>query len=152
MNRGFEVVRDDCRVFPDVDIELPVRKTKHSAAYDFVSLTDRIIEPGHAVAFPLDIKAKMEPDEILVLNVRSSIGFKKKLMLVNTQGWVDSDYYNNPDNDGNIGICLYNFGDKAQHIQKGDRIAQGMFLTYLTVDNEEEIKTVRQGGIGSTGK
>ncbi len=34
--RGFEIVDDKFRKFPDIDIKLPQRGTKHSMAYDFL--------------------------------------------------------------------------------------------------------------------
>ena len=62
------------------------------------------------------------------------------------------DYYNNLDNEGHIFIKLYNPTDTAYEIKTGDKIAQGIFTKYLIVDDEEEIKTERSGGLGSTGK
>lgn len=62
------------------------------------------------------------------------------------------DYYNNSDNEGHIFIKFYNPTNNDYLINKGDKIAQGVFMKYLTVDNEETINTEREGGIGSTGK
>lgn len=150
--RGFEVVSDEHRAFPDEDVTLPARKTERAMAYDFCSLEDKVLQPGESHHFKTDVKAYMQDDECLVLNVRSSIGFKKKCMLVNTQGWIDSDYYSNEDNDGNIGICLKNCGDRAVSIAKDERIAQGAFFNFLVKDNDEDDeKEERKGGIGSTG-
>lgn len=150
--RGFEVVRDDCRCHPDVDIILPHRKTEQAMGYDFHANETITIPPGGTHHFMTDVKAYMMPDECLILNVRSSIGFKKRLTLVNTQGWIDADYYNNPDNDGNIGFCLWNTGDVPQTIEKGERIGQGAFFTFLTKDNDDvDQKEERTGGVGSTG-
>lgn len=64
---------------------------------------------------------------------------------------IDSDYYNNPDNEGHIMFQFINFGDKDITIQKGDRIGQGIFVKYLTVDDNEDGQE-RQGGFGSSGK
>ena len=76
---------------------------------------------------------------------------KQPMMLANTSGWVDSDYYSNPNNDGNIGINLRNLGNTPYIIQRGDRIAQGMFINYLVTDNDKTT-TERLGGFGSSGK
>lgn len=62
------------------------------------------------------------------------------------------DYYNNSDNEGHIFIKFYNPTDEDYLIHIGDKIAQGIFMKYLTVDNEGTINTEREGGIGSTGK
>lgn len=150
--RGFEVVREDMQKFPGVATILPVRKTQQAMACDFYSKEDYTIQPGEAHHFATDVKAYMQPSECLIINVRSSIGFKKGLRLVNTQGWIDADYYENPDNDGNIGICLKNDTNVPVTIEKDERIAQGAFLSYLVPDGDEDVeKETRTGGIGSTG-
>ena len=61
------------------------------------------------------------------------------------------DYYNNLDNEGHIFIKFYNPTDSSYTINVGDKIAQGSFTKYLTVDDEEEIEIERTGGLGSTG-
>ena len=93
----------------------------------------------------------MLDDEVLKIVPRSSIGFKKGLMLINTIGIIDSDFYNNPDNDGNIGFKLKNLTDKTVEIKAGERIMQGIFEKYLIVD-DDECEKIRVGGIGSSGK
>jgi dUTP pyrophosphatase len=72
-----------------------------------------------------------------------------KFMLANTQGWIDSDYYSNESNDGNIGIFLKNISGKRQEIKKGERIAQGAFFNFLVADSGNTDR-VRTGGWGST--
>ena len=67
------------------------------------------------------------------------------------QGWIESDYYSNPDNDGNIGIRLFNLGQTPYKIERGQRFAQGMFIKYLIAENCNS-DSERVGGIGSTGK
>ena len=71
--------------------------------------------------------------------------------IANTIGIIDSDYYSNPDNDGNIGIFLKNISDKELKIFKGDKIAQGIFMKYFKVDNDKTTAK-RAGGFGSTNK
>ena len=89
----------------------------------------------------------MLPDEVLMLYVRSSIGIKKGLVLANGTGIIDSSYYPN-----NIGICLFNTSNIPVKILKGDRIAQGIFMKYLTADNDEVLNKSRKGGFGSSGR
>lgn len=74
------------------------------------------------------LKAYMQDDEYLGIHIRSSLAFKKNLNLVNSQGVIDADYYNNEDNEGHIMIGLINFGDEDVEITKGMRIAQAIFL------------------------
>ena len=130
----------------------PRRGTKHSAGYDFISPVEIVI-PAHKMAkIPTGVKAAMNEDEILSIYPRSSIGFKTGIRLANTVGIVDSDYYNNLDNEGHIFIKFFNPTNEDYQIHIGDKIAQGIFTKYLIVDDEEEIKTERSGGLGSTGK
>jgi len=149
--RGFEVVSDSFRKHKDVEIKLPIRATKISAGYDFSSPISITIQPKSKELIWTDVKVYMQEGEVLILDVRSSGGIKKGLMLANTIGIVDMDYYSNINNDGNIGICLYNMTDEPVHIEQFERIAQGIFIPFLVSDNgntEEE----RIGGIGSTNK
>lgn len=131
---------------------LPVRKTKGSAGYDFESLLDYVLKPGEIKKIPLGIKAMFNSDEVLLLVVRSSLGFKYNVRMCNQVGVIDSDYYNNKDNEGHIWIQLQNQSDKEFVIKRHDCICQGIFVKYLTVDNEAEIKNERLSGIGSTTK
>lgn len=147
--RAFEPVAFEYRKNEDTPT-LPLRVTKHSVAYDFFSPVDAVIPPHGMVMIWTDVKACFGEDEALLLNVRSSMG-KQPVMIANTQGWIESDYYSNPDNDGNIGCRLLNLGDTEYVIHKGDRIMQGMFIKYLVADNCNS-DNLRAGGIGSTGK
>ena len=149
--RGFEAVVEEMRKGTN-EYVLPTRGTSRSAGYDLASPIDVIIEPHSSVLVWTNIKVYMAEDELLQLHVRSSIGIKRNLMLKNTTGIVDSDYYSNESNDGNIGLALYNTGDEAVVIQKGERLVQGIFMKYLTVDNDTFLKDERTGGIGSSGK
>lgn len=151
--RGFEIVADWAKQKSDVAPFIPKRKTNHSAGYDLAVLEGATIKPGETVHFMTNIKVYMMKDELFIINVRSSTGFKKKLRLVNTQGWIDSDFYCNPDNDGNIGIGLYNPNPYPVTVEDGERVAQGVFVKYLVKDNDaDDEKEERKGGIGSTGR
>jgi dUTP pyrophosphatase len=148
--RGFEPVSKEFKKYEFIEnIKLPTRSTKNSAGYDFYSPIDIIITPQTSMIIWTDVKAYMQPNEVLMLYVRSSIGIKKGLTLANGTGIVDSDYYSNPDNDGNIGICLYNNRSFPVEIKAGERIAQGVFMNYLIADNGNTDE-IRGGGIGST--
>lgn len=146
--RGFEVVIDEKRK-TDGEITLPTRGSSKAAAYDFYATDNFVVEPNAIAKVWTDVKAYMQDDEVLLINVRSSMG--GKFALANTQGWIDADYYSSKSNDGNIGIFLKNIGDEVQVINKGDRIAQGLFTKYLVADNGNT-DNVRTGGFGSTNK
>ena len=149
--RGFEVISDEFRKHPNIEIKLPKRGSSKSAGYDICTPVDIIIPPnGISDAIQTDIKAYMLDDEYLEIVPRSSIGFKKGLMLINTCGIIDSDYYNNVDNDGNIGFKFKNLTNETVEIKAGERILQGIFKKYLTID-DDNCDVIRTGGVGSSG-
>lgn len=148
MNK-FEVVKDEFRAYPNAEIKLPVRATKYSAGYDICTPTDITLPSRACVKVKTDIKARVKEDEVLLLYVRSSVGIKKNIMLMNGTGVIDSDFYNNEENDGNITLALYNYGNDLQTFKAGDRICQGVFVKYDTVE-DDNVEMIRIGGIGST--
>jgi dUTP pyrophosphatase len=151
VKRGFEIVKDNFRK-NEGDIQLPKRGDKRSAGYDFYSPVDLVIKAGETGFIWTDIKAFMQDDEVLLLYVRSSVGVKHGVVLSNGTGVVDASYFSNANNDGNIGIPLRNLSDKDFVINKGDRIAQGIFMNYLVADDDNVMNEERKGGFGSSGK
>jgi len=151
MIRGFQVVSDKFRKHPNVEIKLPVRSTKYSAGYDFFSPVSVDIPPQAKMIIMSDVKACMQENEVLMLFVRSSIGIKKGLTLANGTGIVDFDYFSNEENDGNIGIVLFNNTNHVVSIEAGERVAQGIFMPFLVAYNGNT-DNIRVGGVGSTGK
>lgn len=144
--RGFEVVSS----YQNKMINLPKRQTLHSAGYDIESAVTVVIHPQEVKLVKTGLKAYMQPDEVLQVYIRSSIPVKKGLMMANNVGIIDSDYYNNEKNEGHIMIPLYNFSKNPVIINKGDKIAQGIFIKYLTTDNDEPVERIRAGGFGSS--
>lgn len=147
--RGFEYVNSKF-MKGCINAYIPTRADNRSAGYDFYSPIDVVIKPNEQVLIWTNIKAYMKRNEVLELYVRSSVGIKKGLVLANTVGIIDSSYYGNEDNDGNIGICLKNTTDKDVTIEVGERIAQGVFQKYLVSDVDICLKKTRTGGIGSS--
>lgn len=147
--RGFEIAKG----FEEAKINLPKRSTKNSAGYDIEAAEDCIIPAFKLGQKPTlvktGVKAYMKSDEVLILANRSSNPGKKGLILANSIGIVDSDYYENPDNDGHIMFAFYNIKSEDIEIKKGERIGQGMFQKYLTTD-DDTAKGERTGGFGST--
>ena len=117
---------------------IPKRTTEYAAGYDFEALEDIVIKPGEIKKIPTGIKANMNADEVLLLIDRSSQGFKYNVRMCNQVGVIDKDYYNNKDNEGHIWVKLQNEGDKDYIVNKGEGIIQGLFIKYLTIDNEEK--------------
>lgn len=136
-------ISDNKELYDSYDI--PKRSTKYSAGYDFESVLDFVIKPGENKLIPTGIKANMNERETLLMVERSSQGFKYNIRMCNQIGIIDKDYYNSPKNEGHIFIKLYNEGNEDYVVKKGDKIVQGLFINFLTVDNEEKIDKERDG-------
>ena len=149
--RGFEIAKG----FDDKKINLPIRKTKYSAGYDVEAAEDTVIpsfKKGMApTLIKTGIKAYMQDDEMLVLYNRSSNPKKKGLILANSVGIIDKDYYGNEDNDGHIMFAFYNIKEEDVTIKKGECIGQAIFQKYLLTD-DDNAEGIREGGFGSTSK
>lgn len=149
-SRGFEVVEE----YKDKGINLPVRSTKYAAGYDVEAAEDVVIpafKPGiKPTLIPTGLKAYCLEDEYYMLVNRSS-GPKKGLLMANSIGIIDSDYYNNENNEGHFYFQYFNIKDEDITIHKGDVIGQVIFQKYLIVDNDNA-EGVRTGGFGSTDK
>ncbi len=178
MKRGFQVVSTK----ENQGLHLPQRQTSQAAGYDFEASEDFVLpsiwkgnflkalwDLHHAkdlsadelaaadkclkpYLVPTGIKAYMQPGEYLLLANRSSGPLKRRLILPNGVGIVDADYYNNDANEGEIFFQLVNYGLTDYHIKKGERIGQGIFMSYLTADDEQAPTVQRTGGFGSTKK
>ena len=160
--------------YADKDIVMPVRKTSQSAGYDLVAAEDYIIPSIFNLAGEDDeyvtleqmgkftkaanykptlvstgMKCKLDPGTFLQLSVRSSSSLKYWLMLANGVGIIDADYYNNPDNEGEIFLQIYNLSPFNIQIKEGEAIGQGIILPYGVT--EDDVSTgERTGGFGST--
>lgn len=154
MGRKFEFVD---RIIRDKEdeyktcLKLPKRSTKKSAGYDFYAVNDIVCKSHEITMIPTGMKAKMEDNEMLLLFNRSSNPKKKGLIILNGVGVVDSDYYGNSDNDGEIAGLFYNMRDEDVEIKAGDKIMQGIFVKYEKTE-DDEAEGERSGGFGSTGK
>lgn len=144
--RGFELIT----AFEGQDDLLPKRETAHAAGYDLKVAVETTIEPREIVLVPTGVKAYMQDQEVLYLYDRSSNPRKKGLILINSVGVIDGDYYNNPNNEGHIFAQMQNISDQAVRLEKGDRIVQGVFAPFLVADGDDA-DGVRTGGFGSTG-
>ena len=147
--RGFEIVS----AYKGKGVDLPRRKTGGSAGYDLAAAEDVVIFPRQVVLVPTGLKAYMQSDEYMGIHVRSGFSVRHRVSCVNDEGIIDSDYYDNEENEGHIFVPLLNQGEEKVEIPKGTRIAQGIFYQYLTADGDEAgTGPGRSGGFGSTGK
>ena len=164
--RGFEI----CKGFENSEINMPIRKTKNSVGYDIEAAEDTIIPSIWKTVFSnfqkflkgnheydtikptlvkTGIKAYFGEDEALFLANRSSHPGKKGLVLANSIGVIESDYYGNPDNDGHIMFAYYNFYPVDTTIKKHDPVGQAFFQKFLITDDDKD-EGKRMGGFGST--
>ena len=147
--RGFEIAKG----WEDKGVNLPKRKTSSSAGYDLEAAEDTLLpsftKGSKPILIPTGLKAYMAEDEVLMLFPRSSSPKKQGISFPHSAGIIDSDYYENPDNDGHIMIQVINLKDEDVLIKKGDAIAQAMFQKYLITDDDNATGK-RLGGFGST--
>lgn len=160
-------------------INMPVRKTARSAGYDFEVAEDILVEPhfhlkmimendtyygphtleeiaavtkrtqAKPTLVPTGMKCQLADDEYLELSIRSSGPLKHWLMLANSVGIIDADYYNNPDNEGHIYFQVINLSPVPIQLKKGDIIGQGIIHKYITTE-DDCANGERKGGFGST--
>lgn len=160
--RGFEVVSEERfneimkKGGPAIGakydrIKLPERATEGSAGNDFFMPFTYSLLPGKAVVVPTFIKAYMMEDEFLEFHPRSGAGFKYFLRTANINPIIDSDYYNNPDNEGIIMIKVRNEGTEMLIMREGEAYFQGIFQKYLKADGDN-VRSKRVGGGGSTSR
>ena len=97
------------------------------------------------------MKCKLDPGTYLELSVRSSTPLKHWIVLANGVGIIDADYYNNPDNEGEIFLQLINLSPYDILLKKGEKIGQGIIKQYLTTEDDAATGD-RLGGFGSTSK
>lgn len=144
--RGFELVSQ----FTDENL-LPKRETAHAAGYDLKAAETVSLEPGEIKLVPTGVKAYMQANEVLYLYDRSSNPRKKGLVLINSVGVIDGDYYGNPANEGHIFAQMRNITEETVVVEAGERIVQAVFAPFLFADGDQA-DGVRTGGFGSTGK
>lgn len=172
--RSFEYALNKDGELAYKDAKIPEYQTKNSAGADFFCAEEVIVPSIWSGVFKhfvnlltlndstedikptlihTGIKASMYQDEVLELYNRSSNPKKLGLVLANSVGVVDADYYGNPDNDGEIMFAFYNFRLSPVTIKVGDRIGQGVFKSFLRPEmNCNIVDADRTGGFGSTNK
>lgn len=137
------------------EAKTPERSTAKSAGYDFFN-PERVEIPPYKIGdnpfmVRTGIKAVMPDDECLMLVNRSSNPKKKKLVIPNSIGIIDADYYNNPDNEGEMFFAFYNMSNETVVIEAGEKLGQGIFVKFGVTENDNATGE-RVGGFGSTGK
>ena len=127
-------IKDDKELYESY--KLPNRESTAAAGYDLFLVENLTIAPNEIVKIPTGVKMRCENDEVLLIIVKSSTGFKYNIRLVNQVGVIDADYYNNKDNEGHIFVKIQNEGDKTITFKAGEAVAQGVFIKYLLTKSD----------------
>lgn len=135
----------------DKELPLPTYQTAGSAGFDIYARENTVIAPKSIILVPSNLIIATPPGYMLVVASRSSTPKRKGLMVANGIGIVDSDY-SGPEDE--IKILVYNFTENEVVVEKGERIAQGLFVKVEQGQWEEveEMESPTRGGFGSTGK
>ena len=133
----------------DKSLPLPVYQTKGSVGFDISAREDTVVPPKSVAIIPGNIIVETPPGYMLLLALRSSTPRKKGLHKPHGIGVIDNDY--SGDND-EIGIQVYNSTDAEVKVEKGERVAQGIFVKIDKFEWEETDSMGKsRGGFGSTG-
>ncbi len=134
----------------DETLPIPAYQSTGAVAFDLYSRTDMVIDPFEVVIAPTNLIVKVPAGYVLLLQSRSSLPIRKKLMVANSVGVIDQDFCG-PDDE--IGVELLNFSQKPVEIVRGERIAQAMLVSIAKVDSFAEVQMSGEsrGGFGSTG-
>lgn len=135
-------IKDDKELYESY--KLPSRGSTAAAGYDLFLVENLTIAPNEIVKIPTGVKMRCEKDEVLLIIVKSSTGFKYNIRLVNQVGVIDADYYNNRDNEGHIFVKIQNEGNETVTFRAGDAVAQGVFVKYLTTKSDQRPEIERR--------
>ena len=133
----------------DISLPLPTYATAGSVGFDLLCREDTEIAPRTLGRVPANVIVQTPPGYMLLVSLRSSTPRRKGLLIPHGVGIIDQDYCGEGDE---IMLQVYNFLDEAVTVQRGERIAQGMFVPIMQVNwNEVDEVGKGRGGFGSTG-
>jgi dUTP pyrophosphatase len=132
------------------DVPVPQYQTMGAAGFDLAASVGMVVEPGHVALVPTGLIIEVPAGHFLGVFARSSTPLKRGLMVANGVGVVDADYCGPEDE---IKIEVLNFTKAPVTIRPGDRLAQGVILSYVRAEWEEADAIAREtrGGFGATG-
>lgn len=134
----------------DKSLPLPRYETSGSVGFDLIAREKTVIKKGTIVLIPANVIVETPPGYMLVIASRSSTPRKKGLTQPHGIGIIDQDYCGPADE---IKIQMYNFSDQDVTVEKGEKIAQAVFVHVSKFEFEEvdKITDNSRGGFGSTG-
>ncbi len=133
----------------DASLPLPVYETSGSVGFDFLARETVSIEPGSLGLVPSNVIVEVPVGYMLMVASRSSTPRKKSLSTPHGLGIIDHDYCGPEDE---IKIQVYNFSNTTVTVERGEKIAQGVFVRVdkLEWEEVESMKEESRGGFGST--
>lgn len=134
----------------DPTLELPKHESAGAVGFDLVTRETTIIAPGAIALVPGNVVVEVPKGYALLIVPRSSLPRKKMLVCPHSIGVIDQDYHGPEDE---ILVQVQNISDEPVTVERGERIAQGMFTKIEQAEwvEEQELATVSRGGFGSTG-
>ncbi|HIG98174.1 TPA: dUTP diphosphatase [Candidatus Woesearchaeota archaeon] len=133
----------------DKSLPLPTYQTPGSVGFDIYSREDMEIKPREIALIPGNIIVETPPGYMLLVALRSSTPRKKGLIKPHGIGVIDNDYCGEEDE---VKVQVYNNTDNMVKVEKGERIAQGIFVKVDRFDwDETDVMGKSRGGFGSTG-
>jgi dUTP pyrophosphatase len=134
----------------DGSLPLPEYHSTGAVGFDIVTRVTTTIEPGAIALVPGNVIVKVPEGYALLLTPRSSLARKKMLMFPHSIGVIDQDYHGPEDE---LMVQVQNVGTAPVTVERGERIAQGLFVAVEKAEWEEVEGhgVASRGGFGSTG-
>ena len=135
----------------DTSLPLPRHETSGSVGFDLLCREAVTVPPGEIRLVAANVIVAVPPGYMLMLAARSSLPVRKGLMMPNGVGIIDQDYQG-PDDE--ICVQVYNFTQQPVEVARGERLAQGIFVSVAQADwvEVDDIDAESRGGFGSTGQ
>ena len=134
----------------DPTLPLPAYQSHGAVGFDIVTRETTVIEPGKIALVPGNVIVKVPEGYALLLVPRSSLPRKKGLVCPHSIGVLDQDYHGEKDE---LMVQVQNITDSPVTVERGERIAQGIFVKVEQAQWQEVEShgVASRGGFGSTG-
>lgn len=136
----------------DAALPLPKYETAGSVGFDILARKETTILPGKIELVPGNIIVEVPKGYMLAIVSRSSTPRRKGLESPQGIGVIDQDYHGPEDE---IMVQVKNFSNEAVTVERGEKIAQGIFIRVDRAEWEivsKNLKSKSRGGFGSTTK
>lgn len=134
----------------DSTLPLPSYASDGAVGFDLVTRETTVVEPGKIALVPGNAIVRVPEGYMLIITPRSSMPRKKGLVCPHSIGIIDQDYHGEKDE---LLVQVQNITDQPVTVERGERIAQGIFVKIERAQWEEVDGhgAESRGGFGSTG-